>query len=183
MHELGIVFHIIDSIEEVGRQNKLRRVSTVTLGWVRSPAWCILIWRTAGTGRRQIAIAERLAPRHRGAARRYPVRGLRQHLRHGGARQNVPFLPKPAHASRQQGMRSISRRSRRARDAPLTGTRGAAAKNKGEPYHVISDLRRKRRLPAFWAGLSSLLGLIAANELARRSKKGGIFFFRRFPPH
>ena len=29
MHELGIVFHIIDSIEEVGRQNKLRRVSTV----------------------------------------------------------------------------------------------------------------------------------------------------------
>ena len=31
MHELGIVFHIIDSIEEVGRQNKLRRVSTVTL--------------------------------------------------------------------------------------------------------------------------------------------------------
>ena len=50
----------------------------------------------------QIAIAERLAPRHRGAARRYPVRGLRQHLRHGGARQNVPFLPKPAHASRQR---------------------------------------------------------------------------------
>ena len=31
MHELGIVFHIIDSIEEVGRQSKLRRVSTVTL--------------------------------------------------------------------------------------------------------------------------------------------------------
>ena len=31
MHELGIVFHIIDSIEAVGRQNKLRRVSTVTL--------------------------------------------------------------------------------------------------------------------------------------------------------
>lgn len=31
MHELEIVFHIIDSIEEVGRQNKLRRVSTVTL--------------------------------------------------------------------------------------------------------------------------------------------------------
>ena len=31
MHGLGIVFHIIDSIEEVGRQNKLRRVSTVTL--------------------------------------------------------------------------------------------------------------------------------------------------------
>ena len=36
MHELGIVFHIIDSIEEVGRQNKLRRVSTVTLELVFS---------------------------------------------------------------------------------------------------------------------------------------------------
>ena len=97
MHELGIVFHIIDSIEEVGRQNKLRRVSTVTLelGEVSGVVHTYL-------GGGQIAIAERRAPRHRGAARRYPVRGLRQHLRHGGARQNVPFLPKPAHASRQR---------------------------------------------------------------------------------
>lgn len=31
MHELGIVFHIIDSLEEVGKQNKLSEVSTVTL--------------------------------------------------------------------------------------------------------------------------------------------------------
>ena len=99
MHELGIVFHIIDSIEEVGRQNKLRRVSTVTLelGEVSGVSGGLL-----ALGGGQIAIAERLAPRHRGAARRYPVRGLRQHLRHGGARQNVPFLPKPAHASRQR---------------------------------------------------------------------------------
>lgn len=31
MHELGIVFHIIDSIEKVGRENQLTTVSTVTL--------------------------------------------------------------------------------------------------------------------------------------------------------
>lgn len=31
MHELGIVFHIIDSLEEVGRQNRLKSVSSVTL--------------------------------------------------------------------------------------------------------------------------------------------------------
>ena len=31
MHELGIVFHIIDSLEKVGKENKLRSVSTVTL--------------------------------------------------------------------------------------------------------------------------------------------------------
>lgn len=31
MHELGIVFHIIDAVEKVGRENQLRQVSTVTL--------------------------------------------------------------------------------------------------------------------------------------------------------
>ena len=31
MHELGIVFHIIKSVEEVGAENKLRKVSAVTL--------------------------------------------------------------------------------------------------------------------------------------------------------
>lgn len=31
MHELGIVFHIIDHLEEVGKQNQLSKISTVTL--------------------------------------------------------------------------------------------------------------------------------------------------------
>ena len=31
MHELGIIFHIIDSVEEVGRENSLSKVSKVTL--------------------------------------------------------------------------------------------------------------------------------------------------------
>jgi len=31
MHELGIVFHIIDTLEKVGKENQLRCISTVTL--------------------------------------------------------------------------------------------------------------------------------------------------------
>ena len=31
MHELGIVFHIIKSVEEVGRDNSLESVSAVTV--------------------------------------------------------------------------------------------------------------------------------------------------------
>ena len=31
MHELGIVFHIIDSLEAVGKENRLMKVGSVTL--------------------------------------------------------------------------------------------------------------------------------------------------------
>ncbi|MGN0660011.1 MAG: hydrogenase maturation nickel metallochaperone HypA [Emergencia sp.] len=31
MHELGIVFHIMDSLEEVGKENRLTEISSVTL--------------------------------------------------------------------------------------------------------------------------------------------------------
>lgn len=31
MHELGIVFHMIDSLEKIGKENRLKSVSTVTL--------------------------------------------------------------------------------------------------------------------------------------------------------
>lgn len=31
MHELGIVFHVIDSLTEVGKENHLSRISSVTL--------------------------------------------------------------------------------------------------------------------------------------------------------
>ena len=31
MHELGIVFHIIRSVEEVGRANQVRHISAVAL--------------------------------------------------------------------------------------------------------------------------------------------------------
>ena len=31
MHELGIVFHIIDTLEEVGRENHLASIQSVTV--------------------------------------------------------------------------------------------------------------------------------------------------------
>lgn len=31
MHELGIVFHIIDSLKEVGEENHLKQIAGVTL--------------------------------------------------------------------------------------------------------------------------------------------------------
>ena len=31
MHELGIVFHIIDSLEEIGKENQLCKIANVTL--------------------------------------------------------------------------------------------------------------------------------------------------------
>ena len=37
MHELGIVFHIIRSVEDVARENNIHRVSSVTLE-LRDPA-------------------------------------------------------------------------------------------------------------------------------------------------
>ena len=98
MHELGIVFHIIDSIEEVGRQNKLRRVSTVTLelGEVSGVVHTYLedCWHWAAA-RSQLLNGSRLA------IEALPAVTLCEDC-HGGARQNVPFLPKPAHASRQR---------------------------------------------------------------------------------
>ena len=37
MHELGIVFHIIDTVEQVGRENGVTQVRCVTLDVVRYP--------------------------------------------------------------------------------------------------------------------------------------------------
>lgn len=51
MHELGIVFHIIRSVEDVAAQNNLRRVSSVTLqvGEVSGiiPSYLTDCWRWA----------------------------------------------------------------------------------------------------------------------------------------
>ena len=51
MHELGIVFHIIRSVEDVAAQNDLRRVSSVTLqvGEVSGiiPSYLTDCWRWA----------------------------------------------------------------------------------------------------------------------------------------
>ena len=51
MHELGIVFHMIDTLEEVGRDNELTRISKVTLnlGEVSGviPDYLLDCWRWA----------------------------------------------------------------------------------------------------------------------------------------
>lgn len=51
MHELGIVFHIIRSVEEVARENSIHRVSSVTLelGEVSGilPDYLVDCWRWA----------------------------------------------------------------------------------------------------------------------------------------
>jgi len=51
MHELGVVFHVIDQIEELADENQLREVSTVTLqlGEVSSviPSYLIDCWNWA----------------------------------------------------------------------------------------------------------------------------------------
>lgn len=52
MHELGIVFHVIKSVEEIAQENELTKVSAVTLSIGKCPASCRLISQTAGAGRR-----------------------------------------------------------------------------------------------------------------------------------
>ncbi len=51
MHELGIVFHIIKSVEDIGKQNELTKVSSVTLeiGEVSGvvPAYLTDCWKWA----------------------------------------------------------------------------------------------------------------------------------------
>ena len=51
MHELGIVFHIIKSVEDIGKQNELTKVSSVTLeiGEVSGvvPAYLTGCWKWA----------------------------------------------------------------------------------------------------------------------------------------
>ena len=39
MHELGIVFHIINSLEKIGEENQLKEVASVTLEIGKSLVW------------------------------------------------------------------------------------------------------------------------------------------------
>ena len=84
MHELGIVFHIISSLEQVGAQNHLRSISTVTLeiGEVSSVINSYLedCWRWAADRSELLRGAA-----DRNDSRGDPLRGLRQNIRHRGA--------------------------------------------------------------------------------------------------
>ena len=69
MHELGIVFHVIKTVERVGAENDLTRVAGVTL-----------------------ELGEVCAAAHRHAARRDTLRRLRCGLPHCGPRAGLPPL-------------------------------------------------------------------------------------------
>lgn len=51
MHELGIVFHIIDSLKEVGEENHLKQIAGVTLEVGKFPEFWKIICKAVGGGR------------------------------------------------------------------------------------------------------------------------------------
>ena len=53
MHELGIVFHIIRTVEDVSRQNDATRIRRVTLQLGEVSGVVKSYLQTAGSGRRQ----------------------------------------------------------------------------------------------------------------------------------
>jgi len=88
MHELGIVFHIIRTVEDVARQNDVTRIRRVTLqlGEVSGVVESYLqdCWKWAA------AKSELLPGRDR-------VRGLRPTVPHRAVWPHLPPLPEPAH--------------------------------------------------------------------------------------
>lgn len=98
MHELGIVFHIIRTVEDVSRQNDATRIRRVTLqlgevsGVVKSLSAGLL---EVGGGKIG-AFARRGADRG-DHPRRDRVRGLRPTVPHRAVWPHLPPLPEPAH--------------------------------------------------------------------------------------
>lgn len=93
MHELGIVFHIIRGVEEVGRKNRVKRVSAVTLqlGEVSGVVEHYLqdCWRWAADRSDLLRGAQLPGGNHPCPD---PVRGLRRDLSHCAPRQNLSGL-------------------------------------------------------------------------------------------
>ena len=52
MHELGIVFHVIRAVENIGREQGLTDVASVTLELGQVSGVVPTSWRAAGNGRR-----------------------------------------------------------------------------------------------------------------------------------
>lgn len=80
MHELGIVFHIIDTVEQVGRENGVTQVRCVTLdvgqvSGIEDP-YLMDCWRWAADRSEML----RGAGCRLSGACRHPVRHLRQDL-------------------------------------------------------------------------------------------------------
>ncbi len=98
MHELGIVFHIIRTVEDVAKQNKVARIRRVTLqlgevsGVVESYLQDCWKWAAAKS---EILPDAVLTVEH--YPRRDPVRGLRPAVPHRAVWAHVSALPEPAH--------------------------------------------------------------------------------------
>ena len=94
MHELGIVFHIIRTVEDVARQNDVTRIRRVTLqlGEVSGVVESYLL--EVGGG--EIGAFRRSADRG-DHPRRDRVRGLRPTVPHRAVWPHLPPLPEPAH--------------------------------------------------------------------------------------
>ena len=128
MHELGIVFHIIRTVEDVAKENHVARIQRVTLqlGEVSGVVESYLqdCWKWA-------AAKSEILPADRGAdPRHYPVRRLRPAVPHRAPWPHLPPLPKPpyppAAGQRDDDQRSGSRgaggiRSFRLRKISRTG--------------------------------------------------------------
>ena len=92
MHELGIVFHIIRTVEDVARQNDVTRIRRVTLQ----------LGEVSGVVESYLQDGEIGAFSRRGAdrgdhPRRDRVRGLRPTVPHRAVWPHLPPLPEPAH--------------------------------------------------------------------------------------
>ena len=98
MHELGIVFHIIRTVEDVARQNGVTRIRRVTLqlgevsGVVESYLQDCWKWAAAKSELLPGAVltVETIPRRDR-------VRGLRPTVPHRAVWPHLPPLPEPAH--------------------------------------------------------------------------------------
>ena len=126
MHELGIVFHIIRTVEDVAKENHVARIQRVTLqlgevsGVVESYLQDCWKWAAAKS---EILPGAALTVEH-------PVRRLRPAVPHRAPWPHLPPLPKPpyppAAGQRDDDQRSGSRgagdiRSFRLRKIPRTG--------------------------------------------------------------
>ena len=94
MHELGIVFHIIRTVEDVARQNDVTRIRRVTLqlGEVSGVVESYLqdCWKWA-------AAKSELLPGAVLTVETIRVRGLRPTVPHRAVWPHLPPLPEPAH--------------------------------------------------------------------------------------
>lgn len=93
MHELGIVFHVIKSVEKIGEENGLTNVASVTLelGEVSGaiPHELESCWNWA-VKKTELFTGGRAQDRDH--PRRYVLRGLRARLSHGAVWPHLPAL-------------------------------------------------------------------------------------------